>query len=255
MLLSLLIMSGIVTAGIGMGTLILNELRQSRNIDNSVIAFSYAEAGIEEALYLIRKVDKPLDELGLDKVENFDEGSFDRRYSDTDDNILTTLDQNQTLTVDLYNPEGGEWATEVESIRFSWDDDCGGDSRIELTYFDWQPGNFQPSNVQKRIYTPADSPVTNTGFSPGKAYQIKLKALYCDVYNLKFEAFDNNNPDDEDFCPTPADCLVQIPNRSNINSTGSYRASQQNIEVIMPRKEPISGFYDYVIFSEESLVK
>ncbi len=261
LLLALLIMAGMVTAGIGMGTLTLNELRQSKNVDNSVIAFYYSEAGIEQGLFLIRKLDKTLAESEI--IEFDSGGSFDRLYSDTADNILTKLKQNRSLTVDLYNPEGGIWPSDVESIRFSWDDDCGGASKIELTFFDWTPWagvidpSAEPSDIEKPVYvySEAEDPVINTSFSPNRAYEVRLKALYCDVHNLMFEAFDNDNPNDPLFCPTPADCLVQIPNRVTINSTGSFGRTLQNIEVAVPTKSPISSLYDYVIFSEESLVK
>jgi hypothetical protein len=48
---------------------------------------------------------------------------------------------------------------------------------------------------------------------------------------------------------------VAIPARIVLNSTGKYSTVRQAIRVTMPRRSPMSGLYDYVLFSECSLVK
>ena len=48
---------------------------------------------------------------------------------------------------------------------------------------------------------------------------------------------------------------IPIPSRLIITADGRYRDSIQQVEVRTPIRPPLSGLYDFVLFSEESIVK
>ncbi len=48
---------------------------------------------------------------------------------------------------------------------------------------------------------------------------------------------------------------IPIPSRLVIDSQANYGSSQQKIRVRTPMRPPVSGLYDFVIFSEEKIIK
>jgi hypothetical protein len=75
---------------------------------------------------------------------------------------------------------------------------------------------------------------------------VRIKAFGCDINNLVFTAWSEDNA---------SGTQKEIPSRITIKSTGTFGFSTQAIKTIMPRKSIMSGLYDYVLFSECSLVK
>ncbi len=72
--------------------------------------------------------------------------------------------------------------------------------------------------------------------------------MYCNLNNLSLKAYDNN------------DQMIPFQNIYNINTSAEYpyQASRSNIQslgVNLKKYDPLSGLFDYVIFSEKSIVK
>ena len=99
-------------------------------------------------------------------------------------------------------------------------------------------------------YEPPDAieDISGSDFDANKAYQFRFKALYCDIYNLSIKAF--NSSDEQ----------LSFRNIFNINSIGEFpvnssKANRQALFVTLRKFSPLSGLFDYVIFSEKSLIK
>lgn len=268
LLLALLVMASVMTAGLAIGAIIINEIRQARNIDFSSIAYYAAESGVEQALYKLRKEDAVLvcpgtsscDENGFctspDKEACLrsegsltNQSSWSRTVTDKELSIYGKLKKNETLQVDLYDPDNITAAAGVESVKIEWTPQCvpPNTSTIEVSYIAWKPAEGWSTSTEQRFkYSSTSSPVINNSFSSTKSYRIRIKALYCDISNLIVTAWANNDGG------APQ---VQIPARIVLNSKGSYVNLRQAVKMTMPRKSPMSGLYDYVLFSECSLVK
>jgi hypothetical protein len=266
LLLSLLVMAGIMTAGLGIGAIILNEIKQSRNIDFSALAYYAAETGVEQALYKLRKEEAVLNcpagicdangfctlgdnESCLKNSGNLSNSSFwNRVVTDKEWQIYGKIKKDETLQVDLYDPDGTSSAG-VESLKIQWTPQCVAPavSNLEVGYIAWNPATGWSADTEKRFkYSSLVAPVTNNGFGAAKSYRVRIKSLYCDAANVTVTAWGNDNA---------AVPQVQIPARVVLNSTGQYGNLRQAIKMTMPRKSPMSGLYDYVLFSECSLVK
>lgn len=266
LLLALLVMAGIMTAGLAIGTIILNEIKQARNIDFSALAYYAAESGVEEALYKLRKEDAvlscPAGNCGANgfctlggqepclrdagNLEN--QSSWARTADDKEWQIYGKIDKDNTLQVDLYDPDGNA-AAGIESLKIQWTPQCAPTetSTIDVSYIAWNPASGWSVDTEKKFkYSSSASPVINNGFSGIKSYRVRIKALYCDISNLVVTAWGNDNA---------AAPQVQIPARVVLNSVGQYSNLRQAIRMTMPRRSPMSGLYDYVLFSECSLVK
>ena len=268
LLLALLVMASLITAGIGISAIILDEIRQARNIDFSVLAYYAAEASSESALYKLRKENAVLTCPGL--VESCEPtgycsggggepclyssgaltnlATWARNFTDRDLSIYSKIKKNEVLQIDLYDPDRIAWAAEVESVKVEWSDSCGNCSWVELAFVDWRPGVGVDwaNNRTKFQYSVAGSPIINNAFVSTKAYKIRIKALYGDINNLTFTAWSENNA---------AGTQKEIPARVVLNSTGTFAVSKQAIKMTMPRRSPMSGLYDFVLFTECSLVK
>ena len=98
--------------------------------------------------------------------------------------------------------------------------------------------------MQKFLYSGGKA--INNAPSAAKNYRVRLKALYNNANNLKIRlsALDNLQG-----------AAIAFPNYLQIKTTGSYKESNQVINVAMPRFAPTLGIFDYVLFSEESISK
>jgi len=248
LLLALLMMSGMIMAGLGLGTLVVNEIKQARNIDNSVIAFYMADLGGEESLYHIRKTDEAFTEIKnkLEPEKDVGGGKVQRKLDDSEPYIFTNLKENEDLYIDLYDPDNINSSAGIKSINLTWQnaDDCGlGSAGIEFNYIEWTPGSSLDWDSKSHEFIYLNSPAAINSFSPAHSYQIRIKALNCGVKNLQIEAHNSEGN------------MAKIPNRIVIKSIGSFEKTKQAIKVIVPRKSPLSGLYDYILFSEKSLIK
>ncbi|MBU1146494.1 hypothetical protein KKD80_03025 [Patescibacteria group bacterium] len=266
LLLALLVMAGIMTAGLGIGTIILNEIKQARNIDFSTVAYFAAESGVEQAIYKLRKEDAVINcPVGVCGANGFCSGgegescitaagdlsndaSWERTIVDREPQIYGKIEKDNSMQIDLFDPENAV-AAGVESVKIEWVPDCVAPavSTIEVGYVNWDPiAGWSEATEKKFKYTALESPVINNGFSGTKSYRLRIKALYCDINNVIITVWGADNA-------VPPQ--VKIPARIVLNSAGEYGVARQAIKVTMPRKSPMSGLYDYVLFSECSLVK
>lgn len=267
-MLALLVMAGIMTAGLAIGAIVLNEIKQARNIDFSAVAYYASESGVEQALYKLRKEEAVLNcpagvcdpngyctlgdrEPCLRGGGNLDnQSSFTATWTDKAEQIYGKIKKDGTLQVDLYNLEE-EAAPGIESLKIDWTDTCAGGSRIELSFVTWTPAGGWIDNREKYEYSynpafPALSTAINNKFSGTKIYRVRIKAFECDIANMTITAWGADNA---------APPKKEIPSMITLNSVGNYINLRQAVKMTMPRKSPMSGLYDFVLFSECSLVK
>ena len=266
-LVSLLIMSVVLSSALYINVISLRQMRQSNNIDNSIMAFYAAESGNEQAVYYIRKMeDLDVGELAIGHSISGPDNLVERVVTDELPSINIGLKKNEFYQVDVFDQENLSLISDLDTLSIEWDSDCGADSWIELTInewetagnVDWGVGEYQEAHIKKCLLNPPDEPNTFPiiigdgsaciDFNPNNAYQFRFKALYCDVSNLNIGA----KKDDGSVLP--------FKNIYNSLSIGEYpldgeEASRQALRVSLRKSSPLSGLFDYVIFSEKSLVK
>jgi hypothetical protein len=264
LLLALLIMSGVLIVGASLGTISVLNLRQSRVIDDSVVAFAAAESGAEQTLYQLRRAG-----TSTSTLNDFDAdtsgadvsgppltagGRWSRDIVASETTIFASIPKDRSYEVVLWDPEAPATPAGVESLTFAWDDACGGTSGLEVLATGWDPtaiGGFSPS-----IAFHGDSPaltflrlvpkVIDNDFSAARAYRVRLRAKVCDIFNLAISAY---SADDAGGTQVP------IPSRIAVTSSGTYASAKQAMELRLPRLQPLTGVFDYVIFSQCSLLK
>ncbi len=263
LLLSLLVTSALLASVLYINIISLRQNIQVTNIDNSLHSYHGAESGNEEVLYRLRSGNYS-DPSYLSRSFSIGNVEIATEVTDELNELVTGIQKNEFFSFDIFNPDKIAEGSELSYLNLSWDDDCDNKSWIELTSNEWNMDD------EKQIYWGIDSnlqhikksllnksqdedlehidSVGGSLFVASKAYQFRIKALYCNISNLKIQAFDYGD--------TP----IMFKNVYKIRSVaeypkGSSRANKQALSVNFKRFAPLSGLFDYVIFSEESLIK
>ncbi len=261
LLLALIVMSALVAGGVAIGTVIINEIKQARQLDRAIIAHYGAESGAERLLFDWRYTRN----VGLFS-NNCDEG-IDSQAGWTCSLNVGTLDQlsfnlskYQVEEFPLYNPDNLNLGKDFQSAKISWSDADiinSYDPWLEITLLEWPRSssvNFATSkNIIKRVFkcSPTSGAVCDTiiinDFSPNNGYIVRLRALKDDVENVTIKFFDADNA---------GGSLIDFSDYIRVaDFTGDYRGVKQGIRVRFPVVEPSASMFDFVLFSEESLLK
>lgn len=245
LLLSLLVLSGMMIGGIAAGELALRGVRSAKNVDNGVVAYYAAEGGIEDSLYHERKTSPP---PGAHDTFTLSNGaSVVRTSSSGEPTLFTSLVRDSFIEFNLFEEKDLSVPSGIEALRISWDDACEGTSGIELSYAEWTAAEsvVWPGTFTKFRYSHTASPVTHTALVSDRGYRVRVQATSCDIQNVVINAFG------DDAATIPQD----IPSRITFTSNATYLGAKQALLVRTPRAAPLSGIFDYAIFSECSISK
>lgn len=256
LLLALLVMSTIMAASVGLASIVISEIRQSRSIDNAILAYYGAESGVEESLYKIRKEGKPIDDLVVEKelsngvewyIESDDISNMVNKIS------VPELKKDRFIEIDIYNPDSEE-RTDIKYLELILLEKPLEKADFEISWFGWEGGilsdyktifrNFSLFNLDEEdgFYKYRIDLAEPSGAQ--FAYRIKIKALYNNINFLEIKAYDGIDGEQ-----------VDIPARIQATVRGEYRGSRQSIDFEMPRQSPLGGLFDFVLFSEKSILK
>lgn len=264
LLLALLVMSGVLIVGASLGTISVLTLRQSRVIDDSIIAFAAAESGAEQTLYQLRRAGTETTTLNANPDDAsgaqyagmpMTNGSkWSRSITASETTLFASVPKNRVYEIVLWNPESPATPAGVESLTFSWDDVCGGTSGLEVLATGWDPagvGGFNPDvafhGTSAALTFLRTTPwVIDNDFAASRAYRVRLRAKVCDIFNLAVSAYSADNA---------SGAQAAIPSRVAVAVSGTFGTARQAVELRLPRLQPLSGAFDYVIFSQCSILK
>ncbi len=234
LLYAILVLGTIALISIAVAGLMIRGLKTSRAIGRGMAAYYAAESGMEEALYKVRVLDDKSDGAGTFLEIK---GSWDYEIEDVFDPgnpyAQGLLRKDETIEFDDVNGSN--------QMRITWSqDDDGVDAFLEVTYIGWEAdfSNFLDStrDVEKELL----SSNANIALDPGRTYLVRLKPLKSAVVDLEvsFAGF-------------------TIGDHIRIASDGFHVGHKKALESNYSTDDTgvVSGFFDYVIFSEEALVK
>lgn len=267
LLLSLLIISALLSSVLYISVFSIRQISQAKSVDNSIIAYYAAEASNEQAIYAIRNNQYSLVSELSNTMNIGDNASVARVVTEeVDKGILISLKKDEFYQFDMFNPNDLGEGSLLNHLSFSWKDDCEDDSWIELTSNEWDPnsGNISwgsdyvsQNHIKKTLLNLKDGEdlnniesISGSNFRPNMAYQFRVKAMYCNIDNLQIRAYSSDNDND----------LLPFKNIINIVSIGEYpknnsNSNKQALNITLKKTTPLSGLFDYVIFSEKSLIK
>lgn len=251
LLITLLIIIGIIVTTAGLAFVVISELQQSRNLDYSIVAYYAGETAVENGLYRLRKTDATLDSLDASGQTMENDAEWSRTTQGTENQIYGSLTQNDSFSLELFDPDNLEENPGIESVQIKKNNWTGDeDTWTETTLSEWSADpTVRYQRILKRLYSPSTDPMVNDTPLSYYVYELKIKALYGDIPSFIVTAWDGNGGDNG------SNNQVPIPGRAVITGIGDYKNSSQAVKVSLPRHAPLSGIFDYIIYSEEDISK
>lgn len=245
LLLAILVMAGVTAAGIGMSSLVISEIRQARNLDNAVVAYYAAESGIEDGLYQLRKVGVDVTDLA-DQQTLDNQATWRRSAEKKEERLVTGIELNQSVQFDIFNPQETITGKQITNVQINWTGD--GSEWLEVSWLSWMTEGGWVGFPNKKLLSHAlAGSIVNlvvAGVNENSdLYRLRLKALQSDIRDLDVTAYDEDSN------------LVEIPTIVVLAASGEFGSSQQNLKINIPLHSPVIGLFDYVLFSEESIIK
>jgi hypothetical protein len=243
LLFALMIMSSVVISVSGLTSIIISALQQARAIDDAIVAHYAAESGIEEAVYRHRRDGiMPTSVTTPQLLTN--QAAWTRSVTPSEPVLYAgTVPQDSFVEIALYDPDQSTTATNIARVDATWTDSCGDCTIVEASMVDWDAtGGAVVWNPNPAVHK-FNGGMASLSAAAGKLYRLRLIARNADLQNVQVRAYDSGG------------AALDVPGRVRIESSGKFGKVQQVLTVTMPRQTPLSGLYDYVIFSECSLVK
>jgi len=250
LLLALLMMASAVVAGVGMGHIIISQLRQSILTDNAISAYYAAESAIESSLYQIRALEKDLGALPTTGTLD-NNAEWEIEWSNTRPDVTVSIAEHQTYQLDLFNPDDLSEAPGIEALRFAWT----GPGWLEIAYVSWFPAPTldtavwpeQEYQVVVPAIDPASSPIIRNEFQSNQAYRVRLRAMYGDIKNLNITGWSADG--------APPGSQIPLPSHITLQAFGKFGLARQAVAASIPRFNQLSGIFDFVLFSEQPITK
>lgn len=257
LVMSVLILSGILGVGISISTIVLNQLRQAKNLDFSIMAYYAADSATEDALYKIRKLGKNAKDLN----ESYTTGVFangaqwERAVASTTP-FTGLLRKNRPVILNLY--DSTEDCGQARRVTYTWDDLTSGESDpdLEVTYYPWNVTGGMikvlPDRGEQEIYRSPPEPPVRPG--PWTATSSPLLAYTCYTIRVK-PLYDDANVTIRTYSDLGCNNHIGIPSFLTINALGEFRGAKQRLNTIVLKDAPLSNIFEFVLFSEEAIEK
>ena len=275
LILAILVIAAVLGAAAAFGNLIIREIQQSRLIDQSIQAHYLAESGVERALQQIRRREAvrdcqlvapgavcgdngfcPFPNSDVPCVAKTDSGLSGRGGWQVE--VANALDfsirltKGESLQIDLFNPIQ-EAGPNIEFIKVFRDDpsavlygeftnvtnilgvggtNCGNQPPVFKNFLP-DPGTIIGTFAGQDIDGDC-SYSFRVNYPPGSSGS--SLSILLTIYDS-------------------ADQQLPIPGRLLVDSQASFGQSLQKVRVGTPIRPPLSGLYDFVLFSEEKIVK
>lgn len=245
LLMSMLMLAGIITAAGTMGIITLQNLQQSIAVDQGIVSFYAAESGVEDGLYELRKKETAVASIPLSGTLN-NTASWSRTITSTVESLTKDIAKNDFWEINLYDPDSSlsPLSVPIKSVTIAWQG--SGVEWIEAEVDSWTATGDLIEPVKTFIPGASNPGVVNFPSATTAVHRLRLKALYGNITDMTVTAFSELDG---------AGSRVPLPAQITLFSTGSFSRTKQALRATMPQRSPLSNVFDYVIFSEESLVK
>jgi hypothetical protein len=266
LVMALMILTVILVTTLTLSRILLNEIKMSLNLNNAMVSFYSAESGIEKSLYHI-KYSKSINDftsfVDLSKT-GFNIYDLENEQSVTIVTSTTTassfyrynITTSSPAHVNIIDPAGDiggiDWGASGENqYRVHWElEDCFPhkyDHHLEITAASFAD-NFTDPDVQTHVIIcdcgydsdQCSDDVNSFTIYSNRFYRFTFRPLDSTVKLLSFDIADGD---------------IGILSEAEIEAYGNYKNSQYYIKVHLPSLSPASDIFDYVIFSEERLIK
>lgn len=254
LLYALLVLGAVSLISLVIATLTLRNIKMARDVGSSLVAYYAADSGVERALYEIMINGNTSDRSNI-ALNELTSANYSYTVDDTFNcsNYYTqdSLDMDEALEFNnLGNPT---------RMHLSWSQRLGNaNEEVEVTWVGWEDNfsDFGPAGAGTYQFGQGAQTVFKDTFNYAELQSeggeivrqlvnkpnnlVRLKSLKDFISDLKI-CFDNG---------------VDITDKVRIDSVGTFSSYKKAIESTYNSTEAgVSGYFDYVIFSEQSVSK
>lgn len=273
LVLALLIVSVVLATAGALSNLVIRSIQQTRLIDQSMQAYYSAESGAERALYQIRRREAIPDcaaisggacqSNGICSINSVpcitpNNGSLSLANGWTTNatnelSTTVTLKPGGSFQLDLFNPYQASSAGINQVVVVS---------DITPTSFYAEFTNITKIlNVDLNNCSNSSQPPVFKGFieTPAAIGSLDGKSILDECsYSFRLN-YPLTSSGDRQVTITVfnqgTDTQYAIPSRLSVSASAKFGRSQQSLTLKTPVRPPVSGLYDFVLFSEEAVVK
>ena len=247
LLMALLVMSTILAIALSVGQIIFLEIVLVKTSNETVVATYAAESGLERGAYRVRNSSDTLANLVIGTPVAFsNSASWSRAAISTVGSlVLRPLKKGLTRGFDFYDPDSGG-AGGRESVKINIDS-CFGDEWIELGYQAIDSAGLPSGNFQKIRY-PCSTQIINSDPQSSLAYRLYIRYVQGTPSELSRVMVTGCTLDG-------GNGVCSLPGQIDLTSTGIYRGARRSMDLVTPRLSPITGIFDYGVFSECQIIK
>ncbi len=254
---SLLIMVSLAAILLPLSVVITRSFVRSELLSDSLQAWYVAESGIENSLYKMRQTDwetrfTDFPDIGTQGL--LFGGRVEGQVITAGTTTRITVPSQQSWQLDLFTPDLFDTDI-IRSLRLQVPDG----STVEpgwllVRWVPWDPTEgYDTSAAQEKLIALADITegssavvsLVDSGTDPF-AYQITFRALQSGAVPLDITAYSSLDG---------GGAAVALPLVTGIESRGYYGKASQLIGVAALGRSPLYGLFEYVIFSDQSIVK
>ncbi len=251
LLYSILLLAFMLPASIVITDLVRSSMRSSGYSQQGTAAFYAAEAGLESALYDLRKTSAPLSAIDgqTSAADTFFNPAARWTLTAIGTQPNSTIDElrpGETATVEVFDFDN-QFAPFASGLTIVWSGSGG--EWLELAWTGWDSVGNPTNTTTRRVMSHSESGTVidlTLGQPNAVAYSVLVKNVSLTqaevITDIIIEANDANGP-------------VLLPAPVTLISTGRFGQSQQPLRAVFPRRSPLSSLYDYVLFSECTLDK
>ena len=255
MLFAVLIVATTLVVSLGIGGLMVAELKSAQAVDDSERAYYAGEAGMERALLQLKR--NPEYEAEQSKVTLANSAVYSYQAVTGGEKIEEPLVKDDSFQINLFDTKNLGKDLGISAIEFSWKlgekfNGSDVDPWIEITRVHWNKKEIsfaEPETnqrVEKEIHALSEiseSPVTVNVDTANYNYRFRVKALYN---GLTFTAKAKDSSGKYVNFPIPL---------ATITAVGKYANTARGIEVRAQQGTRLLGVFDYVLYSEAEVNK
>lgn len=239
LIISMIILSVVLATALAYAVTSVSNYKQAVNIDQAIVAYYNAEIGVERGAYYFRQLND--DNLSDNNPAGCGVINCSLSIQPLEKMVVPLLEKDKSLQLDVYNLS--ETANDIRYFSTDWTSPGFPDPYLEASWVGWTGSSFSPpakKNITAfgGIVNLQDSPVGDKDF-----YRVRFKSILNDIQDLTIIA-------------QAADGSARpIPGLSEVKAIGAYGRSRQANAMITSHLYPLSGLYDFLLFSEEEISK
>lgn len=249
-------------------TVVVNNLRVARSYVQQTGAYYAMDSGLERALYYVQtaRANRTLSAVQTAAVTTAFTGTLDNAASYT---IATTVRSAEPLALatgeaaqwDIYEEEATSETSyqlapldSLSNIVITWTESANcvpTTSQIEASFSQWTATEWEDISDVDTVRTHwVDTCGTDCmhpfGVDDTHLYKVRVKALNCDITNVLVTPYNSD-------IPTPS--VLTVANLVDVSSQGTVGEATRQGNALAPWNPALTSYYDYVLFSEETVEK